>query len=164
MGVDPRPAGPPGIGGPARRRAALGRAWIAGVLVALEVGMVALMVAAYRWARESATGLGSAPFLIVGTTAAVGIGVLIVILAANLSAARAIRTGRPLASAHGLATLGQWLAVGRLLALVGAVLSTAVARGGEWGDFADVGLICFAGIAALFTALLAIATGRGTTP
>ncbi|MEV4754452.1 hypothetical protein AB0J86_04935 [Micromonospora sp. NPDC049559] len=131
------------------------------MLMLLELGTGALMVAAYRWSGEASAGLGSAPFVVTAVSAAVGIGVLLVILAANLSTARAVRAGRPSAGARGLALLGQWLAVGRLLLLVGSVVLVWIAQGGEAGDLADYGLLCFAAIAALFTVFLAMATGRG---
>lgn len=161
VSVDPRSASTPTSGEAARRRAALGRVWIGVVLILLEVGMTALTVAAYQWSRDSPAGLGSAPFVITGAAASVGVGVLLVILAANLATARAVRTGQPPVAARGLATLGQWLAIARPLVLVGSVVLVFIARGGEVGDLADYGLLCFAAVAALFSVFLAISTARG---
>lgn len=161
MSAQPGSAGTPTGDGAARRGAALRRVWIAVVLTLLEAGMATLTVAAYQWSRESSTGLDSAPFAITVVSAVAGIGVLGVILAANLATARAVPTGRPPVGARGLATLGQWLAVGRLFVLVSSIVLVSIAKGGKAGDLADYGLLCFAGVAALFTVFLAVATARG---
>lgn len=153
MNISPSPSGSRTGDRAARRRSAIGRVWIAGVLLLLELGLAALSLEAIGWSAQA-----QPPFLVTGVSAIVGVAVLAVIAAANASAARAEAAGAPPAS--GLASLGMWLAVTRLVALLGAAALVVVARGGPDADLADAGLFCFAAVAALLAVLLAGLTTR----
>lgn len=137
----------------ARRRSAVGRVWIAAVLVLLELGLAALSLAAIGWATR-----GQAPFVVTGVSAVVGAAVLAVIAAANALTARAEAAGAP--PPRRLASLGMWLAVTRLVALLGAAALVLVAAGRPTAVVANAGLFCFAAVAALFAVLLAGLTTR----
>lgn len=154
MSISPSPSGSR-TGDPAarRRRSAIGRAWIAAVLVLLELGLAALSVAAIGW-----SGQAHPPFVVTGVSAVVGVVALAVIAAANASAARAEAAGAP--PARGLASLGMWLSVTRLVALLGAAAVFLVAAGRPTAVFADAGLFCFPAVAAGFAVLLAVLTAR----
>jgi hypothetical protein len=140
------------------RRAAWGRIWIAIVLVAVEVALIA--VASVAW-RSSNADVDTAAISLLGVSAVVGIPILVVIALANVQAARALRSGGPPASPSGLASAGRMLAALRLAAvIVAAVVVLAVEVAGSF-DLADT---CTAGIAVfdgLLAVLVAIVTVRG---
>lgn len=146
----------------AGRRAAFGRVGTAVVLALLDLGLILLATAAMRWSAQAPLGgLGAAAFVVTAVSSAAGIAVLAVVAAANLTAVRAVSAGWPPDRAGGLAVLGQWLAVIRLVAVGAAAALVTAATGRVAGDLADFGLFCAAAVTALFAVLLAMTTARG---
>lgn len=136
------------------RRSTVGRVWMAVALVLVEVALV--LVASVAWA--SAPDVSTAQITLLGVSAMAGIPVLVVIGLAN---ARALRTSA--ASGRGLAVIGQWLAVLRLLGLAVAAVAIAVVDGLS-GDLADACTLGVAVFDALLAVWVAVWTGRALAP
>jgi hypothetical protein len=143
---------------PQRRRAALGRAWGAGLLAVLDAGLVALAAIAWRAvARDEVTGRDVAAISVLGGGAAIGVLVLLVVLAASLRALRRSPT------AGGLPGVGAGLAGLRLAAVLLAGVAVAVAAGLQ--AVAGLAESCTLALAVLHAAiglLLAVQTARAT--
>jgi hypothetical protein len=140
------------------RRAAWGRVWIAIVLGAVEVALIA--VASVAW-RSSNADVDTAAISLLGVSAIVGIPILVVIALANVQAARALRSGLPPAPPSGLASAGRMLAALRLAAVIVAavvVLAVEVAGSLDLADTCTAGIAVFDGLLAM---LVAIVTARG---
>jgi hypothetical protein len=150
----------PELGDGGLRRATLGRVWMTAALIIMELGVVALAGVAWQGvAHGSVSNTTVWPITLDGGNAMVGIGVLSVIAAANVSALRAGRTNGRMVPARSLATLGQWLAFTRLVALLGAAVLLIAAVGLTTAWVTDMCLVAIGVFDSLLTVLVAMWTG-----
>ncbi|MEE6261792.1 hypothetical protein [Plantactinospora sonchi] len=143
-----------------RRRAALGRAWMAAVLILMDLALLGL--AGVVWPaveRGSVSGMSVWPILLVAGNALAGVLLLVVVGAANISAVRAGRAGTAPTTARGLGSLGQWLAVLRLVALLGTGILLAAATGLDNTGLSGGFLLGVGVFDAVLAMLLALRTG-----
>jgi len=148
------------------RRATLGRMWIAVVLILMDLALVAIAAVAWGAAdKGSVSGMSIASISLMGGCAIAGIPTLALVALANLLAVRSRRDGRPESPARRLAAAGLTLAVARLVVLVVAAVTVAIA-GALDSDSAltDACTVAVAGFDALLALLVAWRTGRAIRP
>jgi sugar phosphate permease len=106
------------------RRSLLVRAWLTAILVVIDLALTAMMAMVWNAQRlGQVSGRDVATLSLLGVSAAAGVMIFLVVVAANVSAARAAGAGR------GLATAGSWLAGLRLAGVFVATVVIAVTLG-----------------------------------
>lgn len=140
-----------------RRRAALGRVGIAGVIAAADLALAVIAVLVWQAVRHHhVSSADVASILLAGVSSTVGVPVLALIAWANVTAART-PANSALPRGRRLAAFGQFLALARLAGLLVAAVAVLLAVHFRFG-LADAAIVGVATVDALVTVLLAART------